>query len=92
MYVTLEIHVRVHFPLYFEIYSKFEAEVFWIIMRKILGFHLISKFVLLWVEPWGMRLQWEHPALTVLRIVVKLYSISKNYGYQINIKLIVVIM
>ena len=32
--------------------------------EKNMGFHLTSKFKLLLVEPWGMRLQWKHPTLS----------------------------
>ena len=34
---------------------------FWDSNVENIGFHLTSKFILLPVEPWEMKLQWEHP-------------------------------
>ena len=36
---------------------------FWDYNEKNMGFHLTPKKVLLSVEPWGMRMQWEHTTL-----------------------------
>ena len=43
-------------------YSEFKAELFGVIMRKIWAWH---QKALLPVEPWGMRMQWEHTTLTI---------------------------
>ena len=36
---------------------------FWGYNEKNMGFHLTPKKGLLTVEPWGMRMQWEHTTL-----------------------------
>ena len=36
---------------------------FWGYNEKNMGFHLTPNKVLLLVEPWGMRIQWEHTTL-----------------------------
>ena len=41
---------------YLQNYREFEAEILDLQLEKYVGFHLISKNVLLPVEPWGMRM------------------------------------
>ena len=45
-----------HFLLYFQNYKEFEAEILDLQLEKYVGFHLISKKILLPVESWRMRM------------------------------------
>ena len=44
-----------HFLLYLQNYKEFEAEILDLQLKN-MGFHLVSKNILLPVEPWGMRM------------------------------------
>ena len=48
-------HLTSHFLLYLQNYKEFEAEIL-DLQSENMGFHLISKNILLPVEPWGMRM------------------------------------
>ena len=43
-------------------YGEFEAEILGYNEKKICAFIWYQK-ILLSVQPWGMRMQWEHPTL-----------------------------
>ena len=54
---------------------------FWVYNEKNMNLHLISKILLLWVEPWGVRMQWEHTTF----IHEQCTGTRKNCCYELHV-------
>ena len=42
---------------------------FWVYNEKNMDFHFTPQQVLLWIETCEIRMYWEHPTVTILKIV-----------------------